>query len=340
MQWERLADVNLNRLNESLKFIEDCTRFLFTKKKLLIAARNIRVAYRNIKKSISLTYIIAFRDSKKDAGRKEGFDTSDNRTLNELLFANLTRAKESSRTLEELFKLVNKRLSDKIKKIRFQIYDLEKEIVLQMSVPFDPRIQVILDEKHIASMAGKKIKNLINILQRNGATMIQLRLKQCSDKEFHRMASLIREAIYLSGVKYIINNRLDIALSCAADGIHLGQDDIPVARARAIAGDRLIIGASAHNVQQAIKAASEGANYLGVGAVYPTHTKLDAKLCGLHMLRLICRKVKIPVIGIGGINAQNYKAVIRAGAVGIAISSFIFEGSPRQNLRSLTWVKK
>ena len=170
--------------------------------------------------------------------------------------------------------------------------------------------------------------------------MIQLRAKTMHDAEFLRNARKIRKAINGRNVKFIINNRLDIALACAADGLHLGQTDMPVRDAREIAGDMLIIGASARKLEQAVRAESQGADYLGVGAVFPTRTKNDARVCGLKTLRMISSRVRIPVIAIGGITDKNYHNVLRAAAAGIAVSSYLFEGNLRKRLRSLTQQSK
>ena len=111
---------------------------------------------------------------------------------------------------------------------------------------------------------------------------------------------------------------------------------MPISVARHIVGDMAIIGASARTITEARKAESEGADYLGIGALYTTSTKPDSRRCTIATLRAICRAVEIPVIGIGGINDSNYSSILRAGASGITVASFIFEGNMKQNLRSLT----
>ena len=125
----------------------------------------------------------------------------------------------------------------------------------------------------------------------------------------------------------IVNDRLDVALLSGADGVHLGQDDIPVAEARRLAGEDFLIGATAHNVQEALAAEAAGADYLGCGAVFATHTKKDTVPLGLDGLQAIRQAVRIPIAGIAGITLDNYRLVLDTGANGIAVVSAIL-GAP------------
>jgi thiamine-phosphate pyrophosphorylase len=333
VHFPRILDVNLNRLDESLKLIEDITRFHIERKEALSQTRKIRRDFLHLKCSLPLSAIIGSRQSHKDPGRKKKFDITSKRSYTDLLLANLSRAKESSRTIEEVLKTIEPRLSNSAKNIRFQIYDLEKDIVVSHTKKFNPALHAIIDEKYLNLMdLEKAVRTMVN----NGATMIQLRAKIMEDSDFLRNARKIRKIIRTANVKFIINNRVDIALACRADGVHVGQTDMSVRDVRKIAGDIFIVGASAHNLKQAIRAETQGADYLGVGAVFPTRTKYDARVCGLRTLRSICERVKIPVIAIGGITDRNYRAVLRTGAAGIAVASFLYEGRMRQRLRTLT----
>lgn len=331
MRWQRILDVNLNRSTESLKFIEDYIRFSLESNKLLCSIRKIRKDFLKVKKEIPLKDLVLYRKSEGDLGRPAEFDKKSTAEGRDLVVANMTRLKESSRTIEEILRLKNPHLSNKLKEIRFKIYDLEKALFQLQRRNFNPQIYAILDERYLEIMPLKK---LISILQ-SWATMIQLRIKEKSDREFLNLAKRIRELIKKPTVKFIINNRVDITLLSNADGVHLGQTDIQVKEARELLGDGYIIGASVHNLMEAKRAQRDGADYLGVGAIYPTKTKADALVCGLKRLNTICRAVKIPVVGIGGINNKNYQKVLNAGAAGVAVSSFIFEGNLEKNLKSL-----
>lgn len=159
-----------------------------------------------------------------------------------------------------------------------------------------------------------------------GATCIQLREKDPSvtTRELYGMAAELRALTKEKGVTLIINDRLDIALAVGADGVHLGQDDLPLGAARRFLPPGMILGASAGDPRGARKAQAEGATYLGTGAVFGTMTKADAgKPIGPGGLAAVCRSVKIPVVGIGGIDAGNAPAVIAAGAAGVAVISSV-----------------
>ena len=333
MPFLRIIDVNLNRLDESLKFIEDIVRLYFADRVLLSQTRLIRNAFRDFKKSLPLKEIIRSRRSTEDPGRPAKFDERTKKPISAVILSNMSRAKEASRTLEELGKAFGVESSGLIKEIRFKIYDLEKDIVRHLDKIFNPYLHVIIDEQYLSAY---NIENLTDTLTANGATMIQLRVKTMDDRSFLKYAIRIRKKIGTREVRFIVNNRLDIAIACNAHGVHLGQTDIPARVARRGMGDSAIIGISARTVKEAKKAQSDGADYLGVGALYPTRTKPDASRCALTTFRAICRSVRIPVIGIGGVDDRNYKAILRAGASGIAVSSFAFGGNMKKRLRSLT----
>jgi len=157
-----------------------------------------------------------------------------------------------------------------------------------------------------------------------GAKAIQLRGKGLSSKELLSQAREIRELSKKTGAMLIVNDRADIALLSDADGVHLGQDDLPIAEARKILGSGKLIGISTHNLEQAIKAGAAGADYIGFGPVFGTKTKADAEEAkGLEALREITNSVKIPVAAIGGITLENAKEVAKAGADAVAVISAI-----------------
>ena len=170
---------------------------------------------------------------------------------------------------------------------------------------------------------GRPLLEAVEAAIAGGVTMVQLREKELSGREFF---SLAREMLVLTGrynVPLIINDRLDIALAVGAAGVHLGQDDLLLAAARRLAGKDFIIGVSAHNVEEALIAQEEGADYLGTGAVFPTGTKVVPGIIGPQGLAAVTSAVKIPVVGIGGIGPANAAEVMAAGASGIAVISAI-----------------
>ncbi|WP_037353512.1 thiamine phosphate synthase [Selenomonas sp. FC4001] len=157
-----------------------------------------------------------------------------------------------------------------------------------------------------------------------GVTCVQLREKQLPFDEFLRTAKEIKSLCQSYHVPFIVDDNLDIALACDADGLHIGQNDMPAAKARKLLGPDKILGVSAQTVEQAIAACRDGADYLGVGAVFPTGTKTDAVEVPLDTLKAITAAVDIPVVAIGGIGADNIAELSGTGIAGAAVVSAIF----------------
>lgn len=157
-----------------------------------------------------------------------------------------------------------------------------------------------------------------------GATTVQLRMKDADREEMLREARLIKKSADKYNGFFIVNDRVDIALLSEADGVHLGQDDMTVADARRILGDFALIGVTVHNVEEAVKASEDGADYVGVGSIFNTATKPDAPQgLGLGVIFEIKEAIDLPVVAIGGINRGNIQDVIRAGADGAAVVSAV-----------------
>ncbi|MDR3130394.1 MAG: thiamine phosphate synthase [Treponema sp.] len=171
---------------------------------------------------------------------------------------------------------------------------------------------------------GRPIGESVAAAVSGGVTMVQLREKDASSREFYEIALEIRALTRRLGIPLLVNDRLDIALAAGADGLHIGQSDLPLKKARRLAGRGLLIGVSVSRVEEALAAERDGADYLGAGAVYPTGSKANAgEAIGVKGLSDICAAVRIPVAAIGGINAGNAGAAIDAGASGIAVISAI-----------------
>jgi thiamine-phosphate pyrophosphorylase len=157
-----------------------------------------------------------------------------------------------------------------------------------------------------------------------GATALQLRWKAGPLSEALQVGHALRALCREAGVLFVVNDRVDLALALEADGVHVGVSDLPVPETRKLVGESMVVGFSPETLEQALAAEAAGADYLGVGPVYPTTTKLDAgPAVGLEHLAQIAGAVGIPVVGIGGITAVNAAAVIRAGAVGVAVISAV-----------------
>lgn len=156
-----------------------------------------------------------------------------------------------------------------------------------------------------------------------GVTLVQLREKALSSKAFYEKALKTKEICRRYGVPLLINDRLDIALAADADGVHLGQRDIPIDAARRILGNNKIIGATAKTVETAQKAVNDGADYIGIGAFFSTDTKADAKLMTAAEVRRVTDAVNAPFVGIGGLTEDNIDVLSGSGVSGAAVSSAI-----------------
>ena len=171
---------------------------------------------------------------------------------------------------------------------------------------------------------GRSTLEIISAAVHGGATVVQLREKDCSTRDFIEQALSIKEFLKDRGVPLIINDRVDVAQAVKADGVHLGQTDMPLGLAKKVLGDSMIIGISAESLEDAVEAEKGGADYLGVSPIYATPTKTDtAPPLGLEGLREIRKTVRLPIVGIGGLNRDNAAEVIRNGADGVAVVSAI-----------------
>lgn len=175
---------------------------------------------------------------------------------------------------------------------------------------------------------------------KGGVTCVQLREKELDEARFLQEARDICALCHQYKVPFIVNDNVDIAIACGADGVHVGQEDMEAGKVRRRVGDAMILGVSAHTVEEARQAVRDGADYLGVGAVFPTNTKMDAGQMSNETLRAICGAVNVPIVAIGGINQNNIGKLAGSGVGGVALVSAIFsakdiEGTCRE-LRALS----
>lgn len=198
---------------------------------------------------------------------------------------------------------------------------------MNKKISSDYRLYLVTDRKLVGS---KDFYQSIEQAILGGVTFLQLREKALSSREFFNTAKKVSEIAKHFNIPYVINDRLDIALAVDADGLHVGQEDLPVETARKILGPHKIIGVSASTVEEAVKAEKGGADYLGVGAIFATGTKDNAKSVSIELLRQIKASVSIPVVAIGGINETNVKMVMNAGVDGVSVVSAILA---KENVR-------
>lgn len=182
-----------------------------------------------------------------------------------------------------------------------------------------------------SAMAGGRLAEIVQTAVEAGVTMVQLREKSANFEEFCHKAKTLKSICDKYSVPLIINDNVDVCLAVGASGVHLGGSDCDIATARKLLGTDKIIGGSARDIQTALKAQNDGADYLGVGAVFGTTTKSDAKTINVDILKNICNSVAIPVVAIGGINEGNVEHLKSSGIAGVAVVSCILKSENVSN---------
>ncbi len=319
----RIVDANLNRLSEGLRVLEDITRFILDDPNLSEKLKTLRhdILPRDPQFQEKL---LNARQAGEDVGAF--IDTNDEGTRSnhiELVTANAHRVQQSLRVLEEFAKLADQDFSldwNKLQHARFSIYELEQTITTQLlrrdRVSKIKGLYLILD---ISAVGNRDPLEIVQQAIAGGTSLIQLRDKNKEKGELLPIAQALKDICYKSNVLFIINDHLDLALACDADGLHVGQNDLPVPIARNLLPQSKILGCSAATLEEARKAVDEGADHIGFGSVYPTESKSDVRLTGLDMLRQVKSQVSVPVVAIGGINIDNIADVVDAGADSIAV---------------------
>ena len=184
----------------------------------------------------------------------------------------------------------------------------------------DLSLYVVLDR---TASAGRDLEVILDATLAGGCRMIQLREKEWPSGRLLPLAERMRDRCRRAGATFIVNDRVDLALAVGADGVHLGQDDLPRRAARPLLRPGMVLGRSTHSVGQAREAQVEGADYIAVGSMFPTRTKPDFQLVGPELIRAIRPETRSPLVGIGGVTRENVAEVIRAGADGVAVISAV-----------------
>ena len=192
---------------------------------------------------------------------------------------------------------------------------------------FDPTLNFITDS---TGFSEEEFLNRVDAALRGGVTLLQLREKDKTTREYINIAKKVHKLTLKYNVPLIVDDRIDVALAVGAEGVHLGQSDMPIDIARKILGDDFIIGATTKTVAQATEAYAQGADYLGVGAIYPTTTKVKTVLTSTQTLSDICKAVPVPVNAIGGLNKDNINVLEKIKISGICAVSAIMKASDVQ----------
>jgi len=319
----RLIDANINRLNEGLRLLEDVARFLLNDETLSTRLKSLRHGISEGIQPVQKSLLSA-RDVEGDvtAFNEEDMKRED---VPALVAANARRATESLRVLEEFAKLPDSKLDpERFKQARFAVYNIERELMGKV-LRREKRITglyVIIDPE---ALGDRDEVETCRQAIRGGARVVQLRDKKRYRSEVLEAARKMKDACATADVALIINDYVDITVASAADGVHLGDCDLPVAEARLLLPLDKLIGRTTRTVEQARQAEADGADYVAVGAMYPTSSKEQPMVVGPERLKQIRDAVSLPLVAIGGINVDNVADVIDAGADAVAVMSAVLD---------------
>ena len=326
----RVLDAILNRLSEALRTVEDDLRFRCSIPVLSGRWKALRRRVGDLRGDLEKEGqpLSLLRDVRSDPGRWAG-DSGHHQRPGDLIAANIARAREASRSLEEQLRRFSLDLAGRAQQLRYGIYEAEA-----ISVGFlrrqprlaQRRLYLLVSE---ALCRGPIIDTTIAAME-GGASIVQLREKTMAHGALLTLARQLREITAERDALLIINDHIDIAALCQADGVHLGQEDIAPAEARKILGGDAIIGLSTHCQEQAKNAALQGADYIGVGPIFPTETKIHRAAVGCGYIEAALAASELPGFAIGGVNADTIAEVIAAGARRVAVcTGIIAQEDPR-----------
>ena len=323
----RIIDANLNRIGEGLRLLEDLARLLLNDAILTQQLKTMR--HQLVTSDWSFNQqLLQSRDSESDVGINiETPEQVEPKELPIMVVANARRVQEALRTLEELAKIpdtTSKLDPEKFKQARFSLYTIERRLLSKLlrkdKIRSIPGLYLIIDTQ---ALKGRSHIEVASQAILGGAKTVQLRDKLQSKKELLPIAQQLRNLCTEHNVLFIINDYFDLVLASDADGLHLGQNDLPIKVARKLLPISKILGCSTTTVDQAITAESEGADYIAAGSVYSTSSKETAKVVGLERLFQIRQATSLPLVAIGGITKDNTAEVLAASADSVAVISAV-----------------
>ena len=325
----RIIDANFNRAREACRVIEEFCRFVLNSGLLTERAKKLRHELSASIGKLDAGRLMAGRDTLGDVGVGTTVEKQLTRgNLNDCFIAGCKRLTEALRALAEVIRIDNESVAAAIEKLRYDAYTLEKDIVLfsDTSAKFKKVKLYIV----ITSNLPAEVLSLAYKCAGGGADCIQLRAKEIEDDILFALAVEFVKICKEAGIVSIINDRTDIAVASGADGVHLGQNDLPIEQARKLQLAPLIIGKSTHSLKQLNAACSEGLTYVGLGPVFATPTKPGADAVGLEYVTGATQELDgtdIAHVAIGGITPDNIEKVLNAGAKSIAVCSAVTHAS-------------
>lgn len=307
----RILDANLDRAREGLRIIEEWCRFGLNNAQFTGECKGMRQELA----SWHTADLRSARDTLGDPGTELTHPQEEQRaSIKSLLQANFCRVQEAMRVLEEYGKLYNPNMGKALKQMRYRVYTLESNLMGYQ------RHQLLLrSHLYLVTSPTDKLLEIVEAALKGGLTLVQYRDKNVDDAVRFQKAQKLRQLCHNYNAIFIINDRVDIALAVDADGVHLGQQDMPIAVARQLLGPHRIIGRSTTNADEMQRAIKEGADYIGVGPVYETPTKEGKPAAGLEYVSYVAKNCSIPWFAIGGIDPNNINDVIDAGAKRVAV---------------------
>lgn len=332
----RILDANFNRAREALRAVEDYARFVRNDAVLSARLKECRHGLREALSRLPFALLSAARDTVGDVGVAiQSADEGVRSSLADVVAANCKRGQEAVRTLEEYSKIESSEAAAKFEKIRYELYTVEKLLAIRQRADRVLAGEVLY---WLADPANCRRDFLWTVEQalEGGVQIVQLRDKSASDRELLALALDVRTLTNSAKALFIVNDRPDIVRLCEADGVHLGQDDLPIQPARRIVGPDALIGISTHTEEQILSAMNAGADYIGVGPVFVSKTKSFDRFPGLDLVAISSRHPSVPAYCIGGIDASNLESVLQAGGSRIAVANAISNSDdPAQSARQL-----
>lgn len=327
----RILDANFNRASEALRVLEDYARLGLSDGELASDLKSLRHDLAAALRQFGPLDLMLARDTVHDpgvglTGRLEWARPD----IQALLSANAQRLSQALRVLEETGKLVSPTAAATIKTMRYRAYTLEQRL-LRFAAAGGSFERVRLYVLLTAARCRRSWEETLEAILAGGADAVQLREKELSDAELLSRAETLVKRCRPFGALAIINDRLDIALAAGAQGVHLGQHDLPCAAARKIAGADFIIGVSTENLPQAQAAVRDGASYVAVGAMFASFTKSKPHLAGpAYAEAVIQARWPVPAVAIGGITPENIGQLRAVGITTVAVSSAVIAADDPQ----------
>lgn len=318
----RILDANFNRAREALRVAEDCGRFAMNDPAITAMAKHMRSEIQDLLAHMPVQEFLVSRDTPGDIGTDLTSPTEPVRTsMSDVVTAACKRLTEALRTIEEYSKIVAPAQTIQVERMRYNAYTLEQRIMgkLQVAGRFRHVRLYALISSHLCKGS---LREAARAAIAGGADALQLREKGVSDAQVLAAAAEMRELCDETDRLFFMNDRADIAAIVGADGVHLGQGDLPIAEVRRLLRPDAVIGRSTHSIEQARAAVNEGADYISVGPMFPTATK-DRPPVGPGLLKQAAAEIPLPIVAIGGITAANAGELTAAGGRCLAVSSAI-----------------